>query len=47
MKKLCSLLLALCCALLAPVASAQAGDKLTVLLDWFINPDHAPLYVAL
>lgn len=47
MKKLCSLLLALYCALLAPVASAQAGDKLTVLLDWFINPDHAPLYVAL
>lgn len=47
MKKLCSLLLALCCALLAPVASVQAGDKLTVLLDWFINPDHAPLYVAL
>lgn len=47
MKKLCSLLVALCCALLAPAASAQAGDKLTVLLDWFVNPDHAPLYVAL
>ena len=26
--------------------SAQA-EKLTVLLDWFVNPDHAPLYVAL
>ena len=27
--------------------SALAADRLTVLLDWFINPDHAPLYVAL
>jgi len=27
-------------------AQAQAGDKLTVLLDWFVNPDHAPLIVA-
>lgn len=26
---------------------ASAADKLTVMLDWFINPDHAPLYVAL
>ena len=26
---------------------ARAADKLTVLLDWFTNPDHAPLYVAL
>ena len=25
---------------------AWGGDKLTVLLDWFINPDHAPLFVA-
>lgn len=27
--------------------SAAAGQKVTVLLDWFINPDHAPLFVAL
>ncbi len=28
--------------------SAQAQpQKLTVLLDWFVNPDHAPLFVAL
>lgn len=27
-------------------APAHAGDKLTVLLDWFVNPDHAPLVVA-
>jgi len=25
---------------------AAAQDKLTVLLDWFLNPDHAPLVVA-
>ena len=28
-------------------APVMAGEKLTVLLDWFVNPDHAPLYVAL
>lgn len=28
----------------SPVAAAE---KMTVLLDWFVNPDHAPLYVAL
>ncbi|PJI44440.1 ABC transporter substrate-binding protein [Ferrovibrio sp.] len=31
-------------ALLPGIASAH--DKLTVLLDWFVNPDHAPLVVA-
>lgn len=25
---------------------ARAADKLTVLLDWFVNPDHGPLFVA-
>ncbi len=25
---------------------AMAADKLVVLLDWFVNPDHGPLYVA-
>ena len=25
---------------------AHANEKLTVLLDWFVNPDHAPLVVA-
>ena len=29
----------------APVAIA--GNQMTVLLDWFVNPDHAPLFVAL
>jgi putative hydroxymethylpyrimidine transport system substrate-binding protein len=31
-------------ALLPGIASAH--DRLTVLLDWFVNPDHAPLVVA-
>jgi putative hydroxymethylpyrimidine transport system substrate-binding protein len=30
----------------APSATA-ASEKLSVMLDWFINPDHAPLFVAL
>jgi putative hydroxymethylpyrimidine transport system substrate-binding protein len=25
---------------------SQASDKLTVLLEWFVNPDHAPMVVA-
>ena len=32
-------------ALILFSSSAQA-EKMTVLLDWFINPDHAPLFVA-
>jgi putative hydroxymethylpyrimidine transport system substrate-binding protein len=39
-----TLILPLICALFAPPASA--ADRLTVLLDWFVNPDHAPLIVA-
>ena len=38
------LALALC---LLSAHSAAAGERLTVLLDWYVNPDHAPLYVAL
>jgi len=33
-------------ALLLAAPGAQANDKLTLLLDWFVNPDHAPLFVA-
>ncbi len=32
-------------ALTAP-CTAVAQDRLTILLDWFVNPDHAPLFVA-
>ncbi len=32
-------------ALLA-ATPAMAADKMTVLLDWFINPDHGPIIIA-
>ncbi len=28
------------------VLPLQAAEKITVLLDWFVNPDHAPLFIA-
>ena len=31
---------------LMTMTSAHAAEKVTVLLDWFINPDHAPIMVA-
>lgn len=31
---------------LMTISAASAAEKVTVLLDWFINPDHAPLLVA-
>ncbi|MTI16615.1 ABC transporter ATP-binding protein [Rhodobacteraceae bacterium RKSG542] len=33
-------------ALLAGTVNAVANEKMTILLDWFVNPDHAPLVVA-
>lgn len=33
-------------ASLVTALPAAAQDKLTVMLDWFVNPDHAPLVVA-
>jgi putative hydroxymethylpyrimidine transport system substrate-binding protein len=33
-------------ALLMSAIAAQAGDKMTLVLDWFINPDHGPIIVA-
>jgi putative hydroxymethylpyrimidine transport system substrate-binding protein len=33
--------------LLAIALPARAAEKVTVMLDWFVNPDHAPLFVAL
>ena len=41
----CLLGLAALLAVLNPL-QVQAADKLTVLLDWFVNPDHAPLVIA-
>ena len=33
-------------ALLALASPAVAQDKLTLMLDWFVNPDHAPVVIA-
>ncbi|SMX51229.1 ABC transporter substrate-binding protein [Actibacterium lipolyticum] len=33
-------------ALFAASGPAMAQDKMTLLLDWFINPDHGPIIVA-
>jgi putative hydroxymethylpyrimidine transport system substrate-binding protein len=37
---------ALLATALALPSAARAQDKITVLLDWFLNPDHAALVVA-
>ncbi|MCC0057286.1 MAG: ABC transporter substrate-binding protein [Rhodobiaceae bacterium] len=37
---------ALLLAALLVTAPAHAAEKLAVLLDWFVNPDHAPLVIA-
>lgn len=42
--------LQICCiVVISLICSSQsfAAKKMTVLLDWFVNPDHAPLFVAL
>ncbi|MBN7784999.1 ABC transporter substrate-binding protein [Ponticoccus gilvus] len=33
-------------ALLLAASPALAQDKMTVLLDWFVNPDHGPIIIA-
>jgi len=33
-------------ATLALAAPAQAQDRLTLMLDWFVNPDHGPIVLA-
>ena len=37
--------LILCAALMA-ATPALANDKLTLMLDWFVNPDHGPIIIA-
>ncbi len=32
--------------LIALASPALAADKLTLMLDWFVNPDHAPIVLA-
>lgn len=43
MKRAALLAFAVAAVLASP---ALAADKLTVLLDWYVNPDHAPLVIA-
>ncbi len=43
MKRLITLAFAI---VLGASAPAAAADKLTLLLDWFVNPDHAPIVIA-
>ncbi|NGM18450.1 ABC transporter substrate-binding protein [Roseomonas stagni] len=45
MKRLILALAALL-ALSPPTAAQPARDQVTVLLDWFVNPDHVPIIVA-
>ncbi len=42
-----SLLLAGLLLLSGGLNIANASEKITVVLDWFVNPNHGPLYVAL
>ncbi len=47
MKKYCKTLFsALVVLLMFSTSAAAENRKLTLLLDWFVNPDHAPLFVA-
>jgi putative hydroxymethylpyrimidine transport system substrate-binding protein len=45
MKRFLTVLLSV--GLILSAGPAGAAEKLTVLLDWFVNPDHGPLFVAL
>ncbi len=47
MKHLHKIISSIVLTLLLLVSSASAAEKLTLLLDWFVNPDHAPIFVAL
>jgi putative hydroxymethylpyrimidine transport system substrate-binding protein len=33
-------------ALLVVSTQSVAADKMTLILDWFINPDHGPIIIA-
>ena len=39
-------LFAVLMALTITIPTSHAAEKLTVYLDWFVNPDHAPLVIA-
>ena len=46
MKKLYNFIYVIGIILFLYTPSASAADKLTLMLDWFVNPDHAPIFVA-
>ncbi|WP_026988522.1 ABC transporter substrate-binding protein [Fodinicurvata fenggangensis] len=46
MRRLSGLLAGLFLLFTSPSVHAQSDEPLEVLLDWFVNPDHAPLIVA-
>ena len=35
-----------CVMVASTIAPAAATDKITLLLDWFVNPDHGPIIIA-
>ncbi len=47
MKKRLIILLVTLLLVLSGSTGVWAKEKITVLLDWFVNPDHAPLFIAL
>ena len=44
--KIKTLIWAIAASAMLVIVPARAADKLTVYLDWFVNPDHAPLVIA-
>ena len=46
MKKIFVYTLLLGCLILPPASSAYAAQRFTLMLDWFPNIDHLPIYVA-
>lgn len=46
MLRKCAAIVLVSCVSLLSATSANAADKLTLLLEWFVNPDHAPIVVA-
>ena len=48
MKHNCLIVFIIIAALLGGVSNTlAASEKMTVVLDWFVNPDHGPLFIAL
>jgi putative hydroxymethylpyrimidine transport system substrate-binding protein len=45
-RRFITMLMAAFALILANPSHAQQPEKLTILLDWFVNPDHAPIVIA-